>query len=358
FERSLRAAGVPYQVIGGLRFYERKEVKDMLAYLRLLVNPADDISFLRVVNYPPRGIGNAIVAQMQTRSAGERIPLFQAGIDLLKEEGLTLRQKGALIEFYKIMDEFRAKIGKETLMNVSSELLERIKLKERLAEEEKEDKSRAESKVGNVENLVNEISRYDEERPEGGLEGFLEEVALVTDVDRFDETQERVSLLTIHSAKGLEFPVVLIGGLEDGLLPLLQANGSASDVEEERRLFYVAVTRAMHQVVLGFARLRMRWGESRWNGEPSRFLREIPPELLALPGKYHQKAVQPVIEKHSLAVEPDDLRTGLLIKHPKFGLGMVTTFRKAGLDSSVNVDFDTVGRKTLILRYANLEIVK
>ncbi len=356
FERALRAAGLPYQVVGGLRFYERKEIKDLIAYLRVLINTADDVSLLRIINYPPRGIGHNIVSKMQVYSSKNNISLYQAGIYLLKSEELSLRQKGALIEFYKLIDEFQSKIKVLSMMNLVSELIERIDLKERLTEEEKEDKTKAESKVGNIINLVNEIAKYELENPKGSLEGFLEEVALVTDIDRYDETQEKVNLLTIHSAKGLEFPVVLIGGLEDGLLPLIQNDKSNVDIEEERRLFYVAVTRAMHQLILGYARRRLQWSKTYWDGEPSRFLFEIPPELLSITKlKSPQKDYDDIDNK---LVRPDDLRRGLLVKHPKFGVGIVINFRRSGLDSTINVDFDSVGIKTLILRYTNLELIE
>ncbi|MBM3329387.1 MAG: hypothetical protein FJY67_07965 [Calditrichaeota bacterium] len=367
FERALRGAAVPYQVVGGLRFYERREVKDLLAYLRLIVNPSDDVSFQRVINYPPRGIGESVVSQVNNLAQVEGVPYFRAMEDLLVTEQITSRQKKALTDFRQLIDELRIAAGREPLLTLVTTLVERIRLKERLMEEEKEDPSRSESKVANLLALIDEIGRYSEEHPDGSMEGFLEQVALVTDIDRYEESSGRVSLMTIHSAKGLEFPVVLVGGLEEGLLPLAASGDSSSDIDEERRLFYVAVTRAIDQLVLGCAYHRVRWGESGFAAGPSRFLKEIPPELIKVRRAYAattaplpRSAARSGTPDHRpseahTGLAPDDLRKGLLVKHHRFGIGLILDFRRQGLDSRIEVEFESEGRKTLILRYARLE---
>ncbi|MFN3821909.1 MAG: 3'-5' exonuclease, partial [bacterium] len=208
--------------------------------------------------------------------------------------------------------------------------------------------------------------RYEWENKDArGLEGFLEEVALVTDIDRYDETQPKVSLLTIHNAKGLEFPVVMVGGVEEGVLPLFSRNDRESDIDEERRLFYVAVTRTINQLVLGYARDRFHWGGFGGWRDPSRFLKDIPAHLLTpwkevrsgTPIGYNgqKEAVASGLKDRKLKEE--DIRKGLIVKHPKFGLGTVVGVKKAGLDSRIEIDFDLVGVKILVLRYSPLEII-
>ncbi len=368
FERTLRAAGVPYQVVGGLRFYERKEIKDILAYLRLLVNPADDISLERIINYPPRGLGGSVVAELTTRAQREQKPLFEVAKRVAESGELPTRANRSLREFVGLMAGIQESAKATPFPDLVAEIILKTGLRERLKEEEKDDPSRAESKSANLDSLVADVARFAEENADKGIADFLEEVALVTDLDKFDQNQEKVCLLTIHSSKGLEFPVVLIGGLEEGLLPF-SSESSSSDVEEERRLFFVGVTRAMERLVLGYAVERLRFGDRRWSG-PSRFLREIPPELLAGSRRSYSKASpvgigradripsEPAISHMKASgggLDPDEVRKGLLVKHPTFGLGMITDFRKQGLDSRLDVDFDSVGKKTLILRYARLE---
>lgn len=378
FERTLRALSIPYQVVGGLRFYERKEVKDLLAYLRLVVNPNDDVAFLRVVNYPPRGIGDKVLAAVMTRARERGISLYQAGRELSRlENDLPPRQRALLREFYQIIERLAQSISQIGLLASVSELVETIGLKDRLKEEEREDPTKAESKLANLYVLIDEIARYESDDTEGrGLVGFLEQVSLVTEVDRYDQNQPRVSLLTIHSAKGLEFPVVFLGGLEEGILPLLAYRGADADIEEERRLFYVGATRAMNHLILGYARERLRWGDyGFWRG-PSRFLREIPQHLLTpwnfpslrrlestiatnlspssnevtIPGNWE-------VSTPRSHLSLDQLKKGLKVKHPKFGIGTIVGLRVNGLDTRIEVEFYQVGLKVLVFRYAPLEIV-
>jgi DNA helicase-2/ATP-dependent DNA helicase PcrA len=383
FERALRAAGLPYQVIGGLKFYERKEIKDILAYLRVLVNPADDISLDRIINYPPRGIGERLMAELQMRAVAEGRTLLEQVLLAEPDLSHTPRSRKALSEFLSLIARFSALMATLPFPELVKHLIVETGLRERLREEEKEDPSRAESKVANLDSLTADIARFAEEHPDLGVADFLEEVSLVTDADAMDQSKDRVNMMTIHAAKGLEFPAVLIGGLEEGLLPLTPPDGSSAEIEEERRLFFVGVTRAMDKLVLGYAVERLRYGTRLWLG-PSRFLREIPPELLQVKSRptYGADPVRSIRKQPAerigrskppnytstkepapsgipmgAAVVLDDLRKGLLVKHPAYGLGVITDFRRAGDDSRVEVDFDDVGSKTLILRLSPLSRV-
>lgn len=369
FERALRATQIPYHVVGGLRFYERKAVKDVLAYLRFLVNPADDISLQRIINYPPRGIGNNLAGEINAEARTRSVSMNQAiGIVSGKLKS-TSRSGKALDAFIRLIAELRETAEQSTFPQLVTEIIRLTGLKERFIDEEKDDPSRAESKLANLDSLVTEITRYAEMNPKGSINDFLEEVSLVTDADDIDLDQDRVNLLTLHSAKGLEFPVVLIGGLEEGILPLSPPDGSQCNTQEERRLFYVGATRAMDNLVLGYCRNRSRWGTSQYN-EPSRFLSEIDPELLdgmeVKPPPRTVSSTAPIRKSRSQtstkSPEPDfdydSLQRGQLVTHPKFGLGVITDFTRRGADSTVKVDFDDVGMKTLVLRYARLEVTR
>ncbi len=372
FERSFRAAQIPYQIVGGVRFYERKEIKDVLAYLRVIVNSADDVSLMRVINYPPRGIGMTVLGEIQASARMKDTSFSEAIVETLQSGQITSRSRKALEGFVDLI----ASLGKFSEENpfpvLADEIIRCTNLEVRYEEEERGDTKRAESKIGNIRNLLADIHRFAAEHPESSLNDFLEEVALVTDVDRYDPDKDAVKLMTLHTAKGLEFPVVFIGGLEEGLLPLMHQDKDDSDIEEERRLFYVGVTRAKDRLFLGYAVNRLRWGNVMWNG-PSRFLREIPPELFR-EAPFGKKAKTPAKASKNIArssvksaleesdgigagveLNPDELQKGLLVKHRKFDLGVIVSFQKMGIDSRVIVDFDEVGKKTLILRYARLE---
>ena len=369
YERALRAMQIPYHIVGGLRFYERKEVKDVLAFLRIIVNPADDVNLSRIINYPPRGIGQGLIDELLACSRSNNVSISEAiGITLQLDE-LPSRRRNALDSFVELMSKFKSLSGELSFPDLVKEIVHLTGLKQRLAEEEKDDPSRAESKLANLDSLISDIARYVDLNPQANINDFLEEVALVTEADDIDVEVDRVNLLTLHSAKGLEFPVVLIGGLEDGILPLNPPDGSAADVQEERRLFYVGTTRAMERLILGYTVSRIRWGSMQWNN-PSRFLAEISPDLIndnqtirsslyESAGKRSRKVRFSVkVEALQKGLDPEVIHNGLLVKHPKFGLGVVVEFHRRGSDSTVKVDFDEVGLKNLFLRNAKLEIVE
>lgn len=367
FEQALRAAKLPYHVVGGLKFYDRREVKDVLAYLRIIHNPTDDISLLRILNYPPRGIGKNLVSEIQALSRRRDISIFQAVSELVSDENTTGRQKNVLSDFIGLIKHFHKFTENHRFDELAGEVVNRTGLRERLIAEEGDDPSRAESKIANVDNLLIDISRFADNNPDADLNDFLEEVTLITDADDIDQEKTRVNLLTLHSAKGLEFSVVLIGGLEEGLLPLKAREGRQDDIQEERRLFYVGVTRAKDRLFLGYAVNRRQWGNLIWNGE-SRFLKEIPDDLQKNPlSKKHipvrhalfsnaKKSASRGKKTSASTIDPGTFRNGLLVRHPKFGLGVVVSFQDIGQDSRLKVDFDEAGEKTLVLRFAKLTI--
>jgi DNA helicase II / ATP-dependent DNA helicase PcrA len=273
-EDAFRRNGVRYQIVGGLRFYERREVKDCLAYLHLLANPRDEISLLRVINYPRRGIGDSSIQALQAASAAARVPLAEL---LPHAAGVPGISKGALprlMEFHQLLETSRRRLEHEKAAVVFAGILDEIHLLEALEAEGPEGVPRME----NVRELQAALEDY-EENSELGLPGFLQEVALVADVDAWDDREDHVTLMTVHSAKGLEFPLVFVTGLEEGLFPLAGAFDDPDDLEEERRLFYVAATRAKRRLTLSYAAFRRRYGRGG-GGLPSSFLELIPAGLL------------------------------------------------------------------------------
>lgn len=385
FEHAFRTAQIPYRILGGFRFYERKEIKDILAYMRLIVNPDDDISLMRVINYPPRGIGNTFVSQMLDRARDKGTSLNQILPEFSADPDLPSRRRNALEKFIELIERLRKLVTEIPFPDLVNEIITSTGLEQRFREEEKDDPARAESKLSNLKSLLRDTARYIEINPEGNVESFLEEVALVTESNEENDDVQRVNLLTLHSAKGLEFETVFIVGLEDGLLPLEPRSDTDRnlEIEEERRLFYVGATRAKTRLVLSFAADRFRWGRGG-SGAPSRFLYEIPQELLKVhikrdrwrrdylcqpqrvdsssqrTGQLSRSIVRTArsISGTLSSIDPDELRNGLLVKHPKFGLGVVINFKRNGLNSRINIDFDDVGLKTVVLKYARLEVLR
>ena len=277
-EDAFRRSGVRYQIVGGLRFYERREVKDVLAYLHLLANPVDEVSLLRVLNYPRRGIGDSSVQALQAASGAARVPMAELLPHAGGVPGVSKTALPRIAEFHAALERSRARLEQEKAADVLGELLEEIHLFEALEAEGPEGVPRME----NVRELQAALEDY-EENSDLGLEGFLQEVALVADVDSWDDREDHVTMMTVHSAKGLEFPLVFVTGLEEGLFPLAGAFDDPDDLEEERRLFYVAATRAKKRLTLSWAAFRRRFGRGG-GGIPSSFLDRIPAELVLKEG--------------------------------------------------------------------------
>ena len=276
-EESLIRNGIRYQIIGGLRFYERREVKDALAYLRLLANPRDEISLLRIINYPRRGVGDTGLAALQSAAQLQNRSLYDQLAFAGSVPGLAKGARQSMLELHSLLETTRTRMAATPLDVAFRDLLSALHIYEALEAEGPEGKPRVE----NLHELESAVKRY-AENSELGLEGFLQEVALVSDIDGMADSDDLVTLMTVHSAKGLEYDTVFVTGMEDGLFPLGNAMGDPEQLEEERRLFYVAATRAKRRLYLCLARFRMRFNGG--SGGPSPFLRAIPAELLQQEG--------------------------------------------------------------------------
>ena len=372
-EDGLRSREIPYQIFGGLRFYERKEIKDILAYLKLLINEDDSVSLLRVINNPPRGIGPATIEQLTKIAQNYNKSLFQAILIALNYPDTPERAKQSLKEFLTIIEHLKAQWQKGISLKELLELvMEKTGYEEELIQEQTID---AEARLSNLEELVNAVKEYETKEPKPSLEGFLEKSALFQDIDRFSE-KGLITLMTLHSAKGLEFPVVFIIGLDEGMLPHLRAleEGDEDELEEERRLFYVGMTRAKQRLFLFRADSRAVRG-ARLYSEPSRFLEELPEEHIQFSGLRKKAKMKipfkPEWESEEQEIELDDeeqgvwdnelelsWKKGLKVKHPTFGQGVIE--RVEGNEEKIKlvVKFKNAGRKKLLAKYAKLEILE
>jgi DNA helicase-2/ATP-dependent DNA helicase PcrA len=362
FEAELVRRAVPYAVVAGTRFWERKEVRDALAYLRLLIVPDDVLAFRRAVHVPARGIGQVAIEHLEAAAAGWKVSLPEAARRL--PEQLTPRARLALEEFFRLLDGLRALAGSASAVEVVRLLLERSGLAAQYATEDEEDRARR----ANLDELVGAAA----EAGERGLDlgSFLDEVALLTDADARREG-EMVQLSTLHAAKGLEFDVVFLVGMEDGLLPLRREGNGETDEEEERRLAYVGMTRARRRLFLTLARVRRVNGQLL-SGRPSPFLLEVPREVVeertALAGRdaFRTRLPRPSggtttapaparIGRQQRTPHPDGWRPGLKVRHATFGSGVILQVQGTDAQTRLVVFFDRAGRKTLIPSLAKLE---
>jgi len=360
-EDSFRRMGIPYNIIGGIRFYERKEVKDMLAYLRLILNLKDTVSLRRVVNFPPRGIGIKTVNKCVQKAEDTNKELFE----ILKDpSGIDIRGKQAesLMNFHRVIMKYHDLLEQLDAREIIAALSEEIGI---LNYYKNSDDPEEVERYENIRELFNSVDAYIQRNPDGGLKGFIEEVSLLTDIDSWNDEENRVTLMTLHSAKGLEFPIVFITGLEDGLFPLYRSLDSRKDLEEERRLFYVGLTRAMERVYLLYATQRRRMGADYDLGLMSRFLREIPQDYIeeisfssALTRKLIKtKPGKIKVKKTRTVTTFDDFKVGDKVEHAIFGLGEIKALSGAGENQRVGVVFKDGLKKKLIVKYANLKKV-
>ena len=392
-EDALRKRNIPYRVYGGLSFYQRKEIKDMLAYLRLIVNPKDEESFKRVINYPGRGIGQTTINKLVVAAQENNLSLFEVA-DRANELPLNINAgtKTKLVNFATLIKSFQAADTKQDAFQTADMVAKKTGL---LQELKKEGTPEAVNRVENIEELLNGVRDFVEEQREivdakGSLVEFLEDVALATDFDNESTDENAVSLMTVHLAKGLEFPHVFIVGMEDDLFPSAMNMNSRSELEEERRLFYVALTRAKKQATLTYTQCRYRWGKLN-DTEPSRFLSEIDPSCVdnrVVETNYEFKPLidtsifgdnkakirmkQPPTKKNkpipknlkavssSSNASPIDLShitVGARVKHNRFGAGTIVSTEGDDSDAKALIDFDGSGRKNLLLRFAKLDIL-
>jgi DNA helicase-2/ATP-dependent DNA helicase PcrA len=403
-EDGLTRAGLPYRIVGGVRFYERKEIKDALAYLKLLINPHDDVSFRRVVNTPTRGIGKSVMDALEQADPmappADAPPLMAVGLYdmggrrslwaradyLIRERVLPTRASTALKGFYDLVTSLGEMSRQETVSIALGKMLDQTGYLKALREEASEE---AESREENLMELVSAAREYELREEGASLGGFVDRLSLLSEADEVEGAEQaRVWLMTMHAAKGLEFPVVILPGLEEGLFPHSRVRQEESELEEERRLCYVGLTRAQQKLVLTSAARRRIFGEYQ-STEPSRFLDEIPPELIerveAMPyassfaarrgaGAYEMRTNpyghgQPAKRKDegiresspTYRYEDEDqsvveFKPGLRVKHPQFGVGTVLSVEPVDSDVKLQVRFASVGAKTLRAKYARLQL--
>jgi DNA helicase-2/ATP-dependent DNA helicase PcrA len=355
FEESLIQARIPYRVYGGLRFFERAEIKDALAYLRILANPDDDTSFERVVNTPPRGVGAKTLDILREQAREARCPLWQAATDVVAAGSTSPRATGALNRFLTLIREQRALREGMELSELTAQVVEAAGLPEHY---KKAKDGKGVDRVENLEELVNATRRFarEMEDDEGDTLGsFLSHAALEAGEAQAGQFEDGVQLMTMHSAKGLEFPIVFIAGVEEGLFPHSMSADDPERLEEERRLCYVGMTRAMHHLYLCHAESRRLHGSENYPF-PSRFLREIPAELVEeIRGAgISRRGAAPMAASASGSVA-GGFQLGQRVSHPKFGVGTVLNSEGKGASARIQVNFEAVGAKWLVLAYARLE---
>ena len=358
-EDSFRRMGIPYNLVGSVRFYDRKEVKDVIAYLRLVINLKDTVSLRRIINFPPRGIGMKTMDKCVSQANSDKIELFEV---LKNADKLPIRgkQSESLIKFYKLIKKYHGLRNKLSANELSRSLIEDAGI---LNQFKNSSDSDAKERYDNIIELLNSIDEFCSRKSRANLSDFLEEVSLLSDIDHWNDSDNRVTLMTVHSSKGLEFPVVFVSGLDDGLFPLYASIEDKNELEEERRLFYVALTRAQERVFLLYATNRRRMGGENVIGMPSRFIGEIPPEFLdriefqsaltrrVVTGSKHRKTK---VEVTRTVTTFDDFKVGDIVEHSIFGIGKIMVLSGTGENQRVGVVFKDGTKKKLIVKYANL----
>jgi DNA helicase-2/ATP-dependent DNA helicase PcrA len=359
FEEELARDGIAYRVYGGVRFFERAEIKDTLVYLRLVANRADDAAFERAVNTPTRGIGGRTLDEVRKFARENAESMFEGAIALSIAGALAGRARNALRVFIELIESLSNELRDMVLKEQIDHVLLRTGLREHYAAESR---GTVDSRTDNLDELVSVASRFvrrDEEENAGmsDLVAFLAYASLEAGEGQAEAGEDAVQMMTLHSAKGLEFPLVFLVGLEEGLFPSSRSLEEPGRLAEERRLAYVGITRARQKLILSYAEVRRIHGQDNY-GQPSRFLREIPPELL------HE--VRPKIQlsrpvyggRASASLEPPTapgLRLGQRVAHPSFGIGVVMDAEGSGAHARVHVNFETAGPKWLVMAYANLQ---
>ena len=382
-EEKLIEKNIPYRIYGGINFYARREIKDILAYLKTIDNARDDLAVKRILNVPKRGIGAASVAKVDDYAYENDITFYVALRQAKEVPGLQ-RAVSKVEGFVTQIEVLKSKSQYIGVGKLIEEIIETVGYSDYIDAESESDEQATERRQ-NIDELISKAVQYEETVDEPSLSGFLEEVALVADIDNLDENNDMVSLMTIHSAKGLEFPIVYLAGMEDGLFPSYMSisTGDESDIEEERRLCYVGITRAKETLIMSAARMRTVRGETQMN-RTSRFVREIPKELLAesaqmlrknseysaITGKdhmelpvrkrgqvafnsYQREAISNTVFDKKTDSAPDYV-VGDRVRHIKFGEGTVADMINGGRDYEVTVDFDTAGRKKMFAGFAKL----
>jgi len=358
-EDSFLRNGIPYKIVGGTRFYNRKEVKDLLSYLRLIVNLKDTISLRRVINFPPRGIGLKTVDKCVLQAKKDKKELFDV---LNNPEPMSIRGKqgDSLVKFHDLIKKYNDLLTKINASELVRALVDETEI---LKYYKRQDTIQDQERYANVMEVLNSIDEFMERNPGTLLHDFLEEVSLLTDIDDWNEDENHVTMMTVHSAKGLEFPVVFVTGLEDGLFPLSGALNERTLMEEERRLFYVALTRAQQMVYLLYATERRRTGSDSWAGLVSRFVREVPEQFLeniSFSSAMTRKIVKTKTGNLKMKVKRTvttfaDFKVGDQVEHGIFGEGKIMALSGSGENQRVGVVFKDGLKKKLIVKFAKLK---
>jgi DNA helicase-2/ATP-dependent DNA helicase PcrA len=360
-EDALRRAGVPYQIARGVEFYNRREIKDVLAYLRVTANPADEVSLDRIINVPPRGLGDTSVRQIQAWGIANGLNLWTALTRAAEVPDVSNRALNAARHFVALIELVGGMTRtKGSVRSIMEAIVTRSGYEALLKKTEKGLET-GESALANVEQLISSAAEFDAAHPEGTLDEYLAQISLVSDVDHLKDAGGAVTLMTLHAAKGLEFPVVAMIGLEEGCLPHARARGNRDELEEERRLCFVGITRAQERLILTKAAYRTLRG-LRERTVTSPFLAEMPQgELLVIDRTGASSGASRDEQRAELALENEKIsgqfQKGQLVRHPTFGLGRIREISDLGQHTRAEVDFNQVGRKTLILQYAKLEAV-
>ena len=373
FEEKFLLANIPYKIVGGVNFYGRKEIKDLLAYMKTVDNSLDDLAVQRIINVPKRGIGAATIGKVEAYAAEQEIHFYDALLEADYVPGLG-RAAAKIRPFTLFIQSLRSQLEYLSVKELLEKIIEETGYVRDL---EAEDTDEARARIENIDELISKTADYDSSAAEPSLSGFLQEVALVADIDSVDENSDYVLLMTLHSAKGLEFNEVYMAGMEDGLFPsyMTITGGDASELEEERRLCYVGITRARKRLTLTAARQRMIRGETQYS-KTSRFVREIPRELVDLGRdgttehtfkkpelfggadiprkKYGAENFKP---RQFTVTKADSLDYGVgdTVRHMKFGAGVVKSIVEGGRDYEVTVDFDRFGVKRMFASFAKLK---
>lgn len=354
FEETFMSLGIPYKIVGGLRFFERKEIKDLVAYLRVIANPDDNFSLRRIIDVPPRGIGPVTIGRGEALALEEEISLYQALRILVERQAIAPSPLKSLQHFLQVIEELRREASSLPPSRLIREVLDRTGYWKHIDNGTLEGETRKE----NLQEFIAFAREFEDKNPSPNLLTLLERVSLLTDIDTYQETPDAVTLMTLHSAKGLEFPVVFIVGLEEGLLPHSRSLLNEMEIEEERRLLYVGMTRTKEKLFLSRSWNRSAYG----GGRPSRFIKEIPEELLervvisvgpALPGT-RLPQVEEIIEK-AVPEKRVRLKVGDKVMHREFGEGVVIQVEPLGDDVMVTVFFSGAGSKRLLLSLAPLQ---
>ena len=378
-EEGLRRSSMSYIIVGGVRFYERKEIKDVLAYLKVIDNPKDSVSLKRIINFPLRGIGDVSVQKLEKWALEMGVTLTEATSRVVEIPDIGNRGKQAILAFSQLIQKYIDLKGKISLNELVHTLIEEVGL---LSMYKQDPSIESQSRAENIQELMNGVHEYVNETADPSLSGFLEDVALVTDVDGWDNRSNAITLMTLHSAKGLEFPVVFICGLEDGLFPVSRSLDDPDAMEEERRLFYVGITRAKEKVYISYAQQRNLYGEGSYRMR-SRFLDELDPDVVDVVKKLVVREpfvrrpsqrpslgsmapkssedyfdAHPDYENFSQEVPMDNgIKKGALVRHATFGAGKIISVQGQGKMQKLTVRFENGVEKKLLTQFAKLTLI-